>query len=46
VPVVDMGPSGPIRCTRCRAYINPFVLFIDGGRQFRCNLCSHINDGT
>ncbi|KAJ3293514.1 COPII coat Sec23p-Sfb3p heterodimer component [Borealophlyctis nickersoniae] len=41
---VDFGESGPIRCTRCKAYINPFFIFIEGGRKFRCNLCSYENE--
>ena len=44
VPVLDFGESGPIRCSRCKAYINPFVQFTDGGRRFTCNLCRHSND--
>eukprot|EP01094_Clydonella_sp_ATCC50884_P002851 TRINITY_DN12187_c0_g2_i1.p1 TRINITY_DN12187_c0_g2~~TRINITY_DN12187_c0_g2_i1.p1 ORF type:complete len:1112 (-),score=276.26 TRINITY_DN12187_c0_g2_i1:193-3528(-) len=43
VPVVDMGACGPVRCTRCRAYANPFDVFMDGGRASRCSLCGHIN---
>ena len=42
--VVDFGPSGPIRCGRCKAYLNPFMKFIDGGRRFICNFCSYINE--
>ncbi|KAI8801010.1 Sec23/Sec24 trunk domain-containing protein [Cladochytrium replicatum] len=38
--VVDFGPEGPVRCQRCRAYINPFVVFTEGGRKFACNLCA------
>ncbi|KJE94626.1 protein transporter SEC24 [Capsaspora owczarzaki ATCC 30864] len=33
-----------IRCRTCRAYINPFVQFIDQGRKFKCNVCFRIND--
>lgn len=45
IPVVDFGPEhGPLRCTRCRAYINPFVKFLRGGRSFECNICSMVND--
>ncbi len=42
--VVDFGPSGPIRCGRCKAYLNPFMKFIDGGRRFICNFCTYINE--
>ena len=38
VPLVDFGISGPLRCNRCRAYINPHVQFIKGGRYFVCNM--------
>ena len=39
VPLVDFGASGPLRCNRCRAYINPNVQFTKGGRIYVCNLC-------
>ncbi|RUO95991.1 hypothetical protein BC936DRAFT_142834 [Jimgerdemannia flammicorona] len=39
VHLVDFGEQGPVRCRRCKAYINSAVLFIDGGRKFMCNLC-------
>lgn len=42
--VVDFGPQGPIRCGRCKAYLNPFMKFVDGGRRFTCNFCSYINE--
>jgi protein transport protein SEC24 len=45
IPVVDFGPNGPIRCIRCKAYINPFVNFINGGRQYVCRMCEVVNDG-
>jgi Sec23/Sec24 zinc finger len=41
--VVDFGEEGPIRCGRCKAYINPFMSFNDGGRHFQCNFCSFQN---
>lgn len=46
VPVVDFHEHGPIRCNRCRAYINPFVQFIVAGRRFVCNFCGFTNDGS
>lgn len=46
VPVVDFtAVGGPIRCRRCRAYINPFNIFVDGGRKFVCKFCSCENEG-
>ena len=44
--IVDNGASGPVRCNRCKAYMNPFMQFIDGGRRFVCNICSHSSEGT
>ncbi|KAL0415590.1 UNVERIFIED_CONTAM: protein transport protein Sec24-like CEF [Sesamum latifolium] len=39
IQVVDFGESGPVRCSRCKGYINPFMKFIDQGRRFICNFC-------
>lgn len=44
IPVLDYGEAGPPRCRRCRAYINPFMMFRSGGNKFVCNLCSYPND--
>lgn len=44
IPVVDFGSSGIVRCRRCRTYVNPYVTFTDGGRRWRCNVCSLLND--
>lgn len=44
VPVLDFGEVGPPRCRRCRAYINPFMMFRSGGNKFVCNLCTYPND--
>ncbi|OTB02384.1 hypothetical protein M426DRAFT_62304 [Hypoxylon sp. CI-4A] len=32
------------RCRRCRAYINPYVIFLDQGHRWRCNMCNLTND--
>ncbi|ORX44709.1 hypothetical protein BCR36DRAFT_301198 [Piromyces finnis] len=39
IPLIDNGENGPIRCRRCKGYINPGVAFVDGGRRYICNLC-------
>lgn len=39
IHTVDPGPNGILRCDRCRAYVNPFFKFTDGGSKFKCNLC-------
>lgn len=44
VPIVNFGPTGIIRCRRCRTYVNPYVTFTDAGRKWRCNICSLLND--
>lgn len=44
VPVVDFTLRGPIRCSRCRGYINPFVQWVRGGRSWSCNLCGAPNE--
>jgi protein transport protein SEC24 len=43
IAVVDFGKNGPIRCSRCGAYVNPHFQFINGGRVFICNLCQFSN---
>ncbi|KAK6069455.1 Sec23/Sec24 trunk domain-containing protein [Seiridium cupressi] len=32
------------RCRRCRTYINPYVVFLDQGHRWRCNMCNLTND--
>lgn len=44
IPVLDFGDVGPPRCRRCRAYINPFMVFSNGGNKMTCNLCGHPNE--
>ncbi|PWY98802.1 hypothetical protein BCV70DRAFT_201594 [Testicularia cyperi] len=39
IPVATFGESGPPRCKRCRAYINPWCVFVEGGQKWSCNLC-------
>lgn len=39
VPLVDAGAQGPLRCTRCHAYVSPFAHFAPGGAECTCALC-------
>lgn len=41
VPVVDLGESGPMRCTRCKAYVCPFFTWLRRGREAGCCFCGH-----
>ncbi|KAI1289561.1 Protein transport protein Sec24C [Halotydeus destructor] len=41
---VPLSPSEIVRCNRCKAYMNPYMRFIDGGRRFQCALCRHITE--
>lgn len=43
VRAVDFGNAGPLRCSRCKAYINPYCRFIDNGSKFECNICNFEN---
>ena len=42
--VVNFGSTGIVRCKKCRAYVNPFVAWVNNGRQWRCNVCGFSND--
>ncbi|XP_039239441.1 protein transport protein Sec24D, partial [Pipra filicauda] len=42
--LVNHGETGPIRCNRCKAYMCPFMQFIEGGRRYQCGFCNCIND--
>jgi protein transport protein SEC24 len=44
VPTITPGPSGIIRCKKCRTYVNAFVSWFDNGRRWRCNICGQPND--
>ncbi|KAK9461155.1 Sec23/Sec24 trunk domain-containing protein [Lipomyces oligophaga] len=41
IPILDFGEVGPPRCSRCRAYINPFMQFAAGGAKLICNMCQY-----
>eukprot|EP00062_Callorhinchus_milii_P001573 gi/632936826/ref/XP_007896252.1/ PREDICTED: protein transport protein Sec24C isoform X2 [Callorhinchus milii] len=42
--VVDHGETGPVRCNRCKAYMCPFMQYIEGGRRFQCGFCSCVTE--
>ncbi|XP_036811660.1 protein transport protein Sec24C isoform X4 [Oncorhynchus mykiss] len=42
--IVDHGEGGPIRCNRCKAYMCPYMQFIEGGRRFQCGFCSCVTE--
>ncbi|OWM84267.1 hypothetical protein CDL15_Pgr011652 [Punica granatum] len=44
IQVVDFGETGPVRCSRCKGYLNPFMRFIDQGKKFICNLCGFTDE--
>uniref|UniRef100_A0A8C9U2Q2 SEC24 homolog D, COPII coat complex component n=1 Tax=Scleropages formosus TaxID=113540 RepID=A0A8C9U2Q2_SCLFO len=41
---IFLQSAGPIRCNRCKAYMCPFMHFIDGGRRYQCGFCSCVNE--
>jgi protein transport protein SEC24 len=45
VPLIDYTANEIVRCNRCRAYINPFVKFVNMGKDFVCNFCGFTNEG-
>eukprot|EP01128_Nolandella_sp_AFSM9_P000797 TRINITY_DN1091_c0_g1_i1.p1 TRINITY_DN1091_c0_g1~~TRINITY_DN1091_c0_g1_i1.p1 ORF type:complete len:949 (+),score=215.97 TRINITY_DN1091_c0_g1_i1:67-2847(+) len=45
VPIIPCeNESGPVRCNRCRAYINCFALFDHSGQHYTCALCDFQNE--
>uniref|UniRef100_A0A9J8BAQ9 SEC24 homolog D, COPII coat complex component n=1 Tax=Cyprinus carpio carpio TaxID=630221 RepID=A0A9J8BAQ9_CYPCA len=42
--IVNHGEAGPIRCNRCKAYMCPYMQFMEGGRRYQCGFCSCINE--
>lgn len=46
LPIINTGEIGPVRCKRCKAYMSPFMQFIDGGKHFTCLLCKATTEGN
>ena len=46
IPFVNYGDNNIPRCDSksCRAYMNPFIKFIEGGEKWLCNFCGQINN--
>lgn len=44
VPLANAGNATIVRCKRCRTYMNPFMVWVDGGRRFTCNVCQMVNE--
>ncbi|CDW76512.1 sec23 sec24 trunk domain containing protein [Stylonychia lemnae] len=42
-PSVSFGQKPIVRCKDCRAYVNPFIRFIENGMKWICNICGDIN---
>ncbi|KAI8613402.1 hypothetical protein BC830DRAFT_1161697 [Chytriomyces sp. MP71] len=43
-PVPVVNPPQIVRCRRCRAYINPWVQFVEQGTRWKCNMCFLTNE--
>lgn len=43
-PVPIINTPQVVRCRRCRTYIHPWVLWVDQGTRWRCNVCFLSND--
>ncbi len=39
IPSTSFNQQPIVRCKDCRAYVNPFVKFIDNGSRWICNYC-------
>ena len=46
MPLVSYGDNDIPRCisANCRAYINPFINWVDGGDKWICNICKTMNN--
>lgn len=44
VEIIDMGSSGPLRCSQCKAYVNPYMRIVDNGRRMQCCFCGALSE--
>lgn len=44
IQMVDVSDVGPVRCARCKAYMNPYMRWNNNGRNFTCNFCGLSNN--
>lgn len=44
IPLVGFGANTIPRCDACRAYMNPFMQFLNDGYKFKCNICKYIDN--
>jgi protein transport protein SEC24 len=42
-PCANFNNKPIVRCRECRAYINPFVKFVELGQKWICNFCKDVN---
>ncbi|CAI9088644.1 OLC1v1023039C4 [Oldenlandia corymbosa var. corymbosa] len=41
--IVQLLTTSILCCKICGAYMNPYITFMDGGRQWQCNMCASLN---
>ena len=47
IPIIDYGKFNEIPACqnlKCLAFLNPYVEFLNGGEQWKCNICKNINN--
>ena len=44
IPTISYGTNPIVRCKDCRAYVNPFIRFTDGGTRWICNFWGCYNN--
>lgn len=44
--VADFGAMGPVRCQACKAYVNPYMRWVDGGRNMQCCFCGATTEAS